>query len=199
MLQHDNIISIYQAFNSTEVSHKLITISPFRVKSLFTKIFFKTIISSFSSYSANLRKTLIWAVPYDRASGVIRCRIRVNTADVHQHSCIQNNMSSLSLSHHALCRDTTGIPPSNKWPWRNITQPRLSFLAFSSRPIQLTYQFSQGVFRIDGGPYLEKGVGSVLKGVTRKSKGVTLRKLARIAIMPKICALLQRIPYAKNY
>ena len=70
---------------------------------------------------------------------------------------------------------------------------------FSSRPIQLTYQFSQGVFRIDGGPYLEKGVGPVLKGVTRKSKGVTLRKLAKIAIMPKICALLQRIPYAKNY
>ena len=59
---------------------------------------------------------------------------------------------------------------------------------FSSRPIQLTYQFSQGVFRIDGGPYLEKGVGPVLKDVTRKSKGVTLRKLARIAIMPKICS-----------
>ena len=70
---------------------------------------------------------------------------------------------------------------------------------FFSRPIQLTYQFSRGVFRIDEGPYLEKGVGPILKGVTRKSKGVTMRKLARIAIIPKICALLQRIPYAKNY
>ena len=114
MLQHES-----QTYNNHS----------FRVKSLFTKMFFKPV-SSFASYSANLRKTLIWAVPYDRASGVIRCRIRVNTADVYQHSCIQNNMSFLSLSHYALCRDTTGIPPSNKWPWRNITQPRLSFLSF---------------------------------------------------------------------
>ena len=104
MLQHES-----QTYNNHS----------FRVKSLFTKMFFKPV-SSFSSYSANLRKTLIWAVPYDRASGVIRCRIRVNTADVYQHNCIQNNMSSLSLSHHALCRDTTGLTPSNKWPWKNM-------------------------------------------------------------------------------
>ena len=70
---------------------------------------------------------------------------------------------------------------------------------FCSRPIQLNYQFSQKVFRIDKSPYLEKEAGLILKGVTRKSKGVTPRKLARTAIMPKIFALLQRIPHAKNY
>ena len=37
-----------------------------------------------------------------------------------------------------------------------------------------------------------------MKGVTRKSKGLT-RKLARIAIMPSKCVLFQRIPDAKNY
>ena len=70
---------------------------------------------------------------------------------------------------------------------------------FSSRHIQLTYQFSQDVFRMDGIPYLEKEAGPILKRITRKIKGVTPRKLTRIAIMPKICALLQRIPDAKNY
>ena len=52
---------------------------------------------------------------------------------------------------------------------------------------------------MDGIPYLEKEAGPILKGVTRKSEGVTPRKITRIAIMPKNCALLQRIPDAKNY
>ena len=69
---------------------------------------------------------------------------------------------------------------------------------FCSRPIQLNYQFSQNVFRMDKSSYLEKEAGVILKGVTRKSKGVTPRKLARIAIMPKNCALLQRIPHAHS-
>ena len=47
---------------------------------------------------------------------VIRCRVRDNTADVQQHNVIPNNMSSFSLPHHALCRDTTGILPSNTFP-----------------------------------------------------------------------------------
>ena len=70
---------------------------------------------------------------------------------------------------------------------------------FSSRHIQLTYQFSQEVFRMDGSPYIEKEAGPILKGITRKSQGVTPRKLTRIPILPKICALLQRIPDATNY
>ena len=52
---------------------------------------------------------------------------------------------------------------------------------------------------MDGSPYLEKEAGPILKGITRKSKGVTPKKLTRIAIIPKICALLQRIPDATNY
>ena len=52
---------------------------------------------------------------------------------------------------------------------------------------------------MDGSPYLEKEAGPILKGITRKSKEVSPRKLTRITIMPKICALLQRIPDAKNY
>ena len=52
--------------------------------------------------------------------------------------------------------------------------------------MELRYQFSQKVFQMDESPYLEKKAGPILKGVTRKSKGVTPRKLARIAIMPKI-------------
>ena len=51
---------------------------------------------------------------------------------------------------------------------------------------------------MDKSPYLEKEAGVISKGVTRKSKGVTPRKLARIAIMPKNCALLQRIPHAHS-
>ena len=50
-------------------------------------------------------------------TGSQRCRIRDNTADVPKHNFIPTNISSFSLSHHALCRDTTAIPPSNTGHW----------------------------------------------------------------------------------
>ena len=102
-------------------------------------------------------------------------------------------------SHQALRRDTTGMHPLTSGLEAILRNRGSVSCPFSSRHIKLTYQFSQEVFRMDGSPYLEKEAGPILKGVTRKSKGVTPRKLTRIAIIPKICALLQRIPDAKNY
>ena len=138
-------------------------------------------------------------MPSNSSCGVIRCRIKDNTASVHIHNFIQNNMSSLPLPIMHYVEIPQGNHPLTSGLEAILGNGGSVSCPFSSRHIQVTYQFSQEVFRMDGIPYLEKEAGRILKGVTRKSKGVTPRKLTRIAIMPKICALLQKIPDAKNY
>ena len=124
-------------------------------------------------------------MPSNSACGVIRRRIRDNTANVHQHNFIQNNMSSLPLPIMHYVEIPWGYHPLTSGLEAILRSRDSVSCPFSSRHIQLTYQFSQEVFQMDGIPYLEKEAGPILKGVTRKSKEVTPRKLTRIAIMPK--------------
>ena len=98
---------------------------------------------------------------------VIRCRIRDKTADVHQHNFIQNNISSLPLPIMHYVEIPQGNHPLTSGLEAILRNCGSVSCPFSSRHIQLTYQFSQEVFRMDGSPYLES-CRSNIKGYYEK-------------------------------